>query len=280
VFAIFALSAALKDTDYKNYHAAIDFLQSISINFEQAKNLEAKFEIFSDADYFSCGSVEDRLSSLYDLKSNTLLALKGGYGVMQCMPSLQKEFFNEKRVFAYSDLTALFLALKDINVELFHSPMFTELIELSEKELNSFFCFLKGVDNKKQALLSLTEGLETLLSEQGSSFIENPAYLWGGNLSLLLTSNDYPKAPETYKNILFIEDCFEEDYKLERMIYTALNLGLFDNIDELWLGVSKEANFNIDLLLQIAKEKGFKLIQGIPFGHQKKFTLPIFCNYF
>lgn len=276
MLSIFALSTALKDTDYKNYHAALDLFDSRSISYEKASNLEAKTEIFTDADYFSCGSIDERLGALYDLKQNTLVALKGGYGVMQCLASLQKDFFANKRVFAYSDLTALFLELQELDCELFHSPMFTELVDLSEKELNSFFTFLSGVENKKQALLALTDGLEDLLTEQSSVFLTNPSYIWGGNLSLLITAKNYPK-PDV-KNILFIEDCFEEGYKLERMTYTALNLGLFDNLDELWLGISKDANFNTELLAKIAQEKGFKLIKGLPFGHQKKFTLPIYCS--
>jgi len=280
VLGIFALSAALKETELEKYQAGLKLLDDNAIQYQKASNLELKEEIFSGAEYFSCGTLEQRLKGLKELKADQFLSLKGGYGVQHCLEDLDTSVFSNKAVFGYSDLTALFLKLqKDSSIKLFHSPMLTELSGLSKEEQTSFFGFLKEDSCLKKKLLSLTPGLEEQLKSQNSIFLKEPSYLWGGNLTLLLSMNVLPIVKEGYKNILFIEDCFEEAYKVERMLYTALNQGLFADIDELWLGESKEAVFNIGLLENLAQKYNFNLLTGLPFGHSKKFTLPIYHYY-
>jgi muramoyltetrapeptide carboxypeptidase LdcA involved in peptidoglycan recycling len=282
MLGIFALSAALKDTDLEKYSAGLDLLISEKIDFKKANNLELKDEIFPDADYFTAGSVNERIAAFHDLKAKFLLSLKGGYGVQQCLSELKISDFKSRSLFAYSDLTALFLKLqKDRSIKLFHSPMLVELSSLSLEEFLSFKSFLleEKHNDFKTKLLALTTGLVDTLKASDSCFLNSPSYVWGGNLTLILSSCVKPVIDKGYKKILFIEDCYEEAYKVERMLYSAANQNLFDNIDELWLGESKEAFFNIDLLNEFASEYNFNLVLGLPFGHNKKFTLPIFHYY-
>lgn len=281
MLGIFALSAALKETDYENYHKALALLEESGIDVQKASNLEKKLEIFDQAQYHSCASVEERLSALKELQTSQYLAMKGGYGVQQCLSKLDKAVFQDSKIFAYSDLTALFLALhKDHSIKLFHSPMLLELPSLSQDELDSFLGFLKEETiDLKTKLLDLTIGLKEKLKQASSVFLEHPSYIWGGNLSLLLSMNQKVQTKNGYKNILFVEDCYEEGYKTERMLYSLKAHGFLDDIDELWLGEAKEALFNIPLLESFAKEYNFKLVTGLPFGHKTKFTLPIF-SYF
>lgn len=282
MLGIFALSAALKDTDLEKYSAGLDLLSSEGIDFQKAKNLELKEEIFPDADYFTAGKVKERITALKDLKVNNLLSLKGGYGVQQCLNSLDIKDFKHCSVFAYSDLTALFLKLQhDRSIKLFHSPMLVELSSLSKEEFLSFTNFLQAnvCDDFKAKLLELTTGLIDKLQSSESCFLASPSYIWGGNLTLLLSSCVKPVIDKGYKKILFLEDCYEEAYKVERMLYSAANQNFFDDIDELWLGESKEALFNEELLEKFAHDYNFNLVKSLPFGHNKKFTLPIFHYY-
>lgn len=280
MIGIFALSAALKETDLDKYQSSLKQLNELKIDFVKASNLEFKKEIFNQAQYFTCGSVEDRVKGLENLNCNKLLSLKGGYGSLHCLDHLDLSFFDNKSIFGYSDLTALFLSLqKNSSVRIYHSPMLIELAALSKEELDSFMYFLKDGIVSKKALYENTQGLEDALRESNSNFVDNPSYVWGGNLTLLLSMNTFPKIKSGYKNILFIEDCFEEAYKVERMLYSLVKLGYLDTIDELWLGKAKEALFNMDLLESFSREFNFKLVTELPFGHNEKFTLPIF-NYF
>lgn len=283
MLGVFALSAALKETDLIKYQTSLSLLESAPIKLELAKNLEFSQEIFKNANYFTAGSIEERLSSLYDLKSSKLIALKGGYGVVQCLEELEISFFKGKSIFGYSDLTALFLKLEeDKSIKFFHSPMLVELESLSEDEFNSLktFCNCSNEEaNLKDLLLKLTVGLEQHLISSKSIFAKNPSYIWGGNLSMILAQNKIPSIEKGFKRILFIEDCYEEAYKVERMIYAAECKGLFKEIDELWLGESKEALFNYSLLEALAQKYGFNLVKDLPFGHSQKFTLPIFQYY-
>ena len=281
MLGIFALSAALKDTELDKYQASLKLLDEQGFEYKKASNLENKTEIFQDAQYFSCGTLTERLSALAELKDcNQYLALKGGYGVQHCLEDLDKASFTNSSVYAYSDLTALFVYLSpDETIKLFHSPMLVELSTLDEAELQSFLGFLKDDSVSKAKLFELTAGLEAKLKSTNSIFIDEPVYLYGGNLSLLLSAKQEFKVNTGYKKILFIEECFEEAYKLERMLYAAENQGLFNGIYELWLGESKEALFNLGLLEKLAKKYNFNLVTELPFGHRQKFTLPIFQYY-
>lgn len=278
MLGVFALSAALKEEEQEKLDLSIKLLEEHSVSLQLGSNLNSKEEIFAGAQYFTVGNLQSRLTALYELKDQeNLLALKGGYGVLQCLQALDSNFFNNKRVFGYSDLTALFLKIHQ-NASLFHSPMLCELSSLSDEELKSFFSFLNAKpEDFKKLLLKYTPDLETQL--KASSFIESPAFIYGGNLTLLLSYPINLEIKEGYKKILFIEECNEEAYRLERMLYNALNNHVFDDIDELWLGESLNADFNKDLVLEISQSKGFKVFFDLPFGHKKKFTVPIFAYY-
>lgn len=280
MIGIFALSAALKETDLDKYQSSLKLLNELKIEFIKASNLEFKKEIFDQAEYFTTGSVKDRITGLKNLNCKKLLSMKGGYGSLHCLDQLDLSFFDNKSIFGYSDLTALFLSLqKNPTVKIYHSPMLIELAALSKEELDSFMYFSNDGIVSKKALYQNTQGLEEALKESSSNFLDKPSYVWGGNLTMLLSMNTFPEIKSGYKNILFIEDCFEEAYKVERMLYSLVRLGYLDNVDELWLGKAKEALFNLDLLESFSREFNLKLVTELPFGHNEKFTLPIF-HYF
>ena len=280
MIGIFALSAALKETDLDKYQSSLKQLNELEMDFVKASNLEFKKEIFNQAQYFTCGSVEDRVKGLENLNCNKLLSLKGGYGSLHCLDKLDLSFFDNKSIFGYSDLTALFLRLQENpSVKIYHSPMLIELATLSKEELDSFIYFLNDGIVSKKSLCENTVGLEEVLKHSNSIFLDNSSYVWGGNLTMLLSMNTFPEIKSGYKNILFIEDCFEEAYKVERMLYALVNLGYLNKLDELWLGKAKEALFNLDLLESFSRDFNLKLVAELPFGHNEKFTLPIF-HYF
>jgi muramoyltetrapeptide carboxypeptidase LdcA involved in peptidoglycan recycling len=74
---------------------------------------------------------------------------------------------------------------------------------------------------------------------------------------------------------LFLEEIKEPAYKIERMFYQIYHAGLLDLIEELWLGKGNEAVYNYSLLETFSKEKGFKLVKDLPYGHFEKMPLRI-----
>ena len=280
---VFALSGALKEYNTVNHEITKTiFAKKPEFNLTLAENLYTKTEIFPEAQYYTAGTVEQRVAGLKALDPDVYYALKGGYGVQHCVDEIDKLDLGNKVFFGYSDLTALFIRLYkkyQDKVSVFYSPMFNELAEISEAESKAFFYFLENHNkaNYKEDLLELTVGLKDLLDIHDSVFLKEECFVWGGNLSLLVAENYIPKIGK--KNILFVEDCYEEAYKIERLFFCLKNQGFLENIDELWLGEEQETRYNLELVESFAKDYGFKLIYGLPFGHKTRFTLPLYRDY-
>jgi muramoyltetrapeptide carboxypeptidase LdcA involved in peptidoglycan recycling len=82
---------------------------------------------------------------------------------------------------------------------------------------------------------------------------------------------------KTLKKVLFLEECYEPEYKIRRILYQLKYAGFFKNIDELWLGTSLEAPFPEDLGFLLDGTSSFKIIRDLPIGHAKpNFICPLF----
>ncbi len=282
--AICALSGALKKEQLESYHLSLELLKEEGFLLELGDNLESSTEIFPGAEYFSAGSPEEKIKAFKKLNNSNpdlFYALKGGYGVQHCLNAFEGIELKTKSFFGYSDLTALFSFLYTLyqdQTNLFYSPMLCEYAELSKEEQDSLLYFMNNHNNLdlKKDLLNCTPGLESKLKEANSIFLEEPVFVWGGNLSLLVSENYILSGA---KNILFIEDCDEEPYKIERAFISAFNQGFFDDINELWIGEAQATKYNYELIRSLAGDMNFNLIEDLPFGHKTKFTLPIFQQY-
>ncbi len=258
---IFAPAAALNDQ--QKLESGVKYLEELGFKVKQANNLLDQVELFEDAGTFLPGDQQRRIDSMMQIWSDPevdiLLSMRGGYGSIQLLDQLDYTYLskNPKPVLGYSDLTALFMALYtqayDQKLELFHTPMLVELAEMNKATSASFIALLNQIDPEayKNYQMKLNQGTKTL----------------GGNLSLVASLVGTKYLPDFADSILFLEDCKELAYKIERMFYQLELAGVFHSIRELQLGTAFEAEYDYNFLESLSSKHGFKLIKDVPVGH-------------
>ncbi len=251
---IFAPSAALKDGEKEFLDQGIKILEEHDFKVKLATNIYSKVELFSESEYFIAGDTQERLNAFHEIyqdpEVDLLLALRGGYGSVYLLPGLDYEMIatNPKPILGYSDLTALFMAIiKKTKMQCFHTPMLVELSRLNGASRDSFFNILSLAENFK-------------IEKKNKKIL-------GGNLTVLasLIGTDY--LPDFKNAVLFLEDCNEEAYKIDRLINQLYLAGFFDNVDEIWLGKALGTKYNIQLLQKIADDKKISLKSNLDIGH-------------
>lgn len=254
----------MKDGDEILVRDSIRLLESWGLKVICAPNLFEQEELFEGSGSYVPGSINRRIESLLQLWSNPqidgLLALRGGYGCIQLLEELDYKWIksNPKPVFGYSDLTALFCAIhsqsyKDLNLELFHTPMLCDLPRIDQESINSFINLLQKIDIDSY--------------RKGQFRINNKEKICGGNLSLITSLIGTKYLPSFQNNILFLEDCKEPGYKTQKMLHQMRLAKLFEGIKELWIGTALETIYDHNLLKQITQESSCKLVLNKPIGH-------------
>jgi muramoyltetrapeptide carboxypeptidase len=224
---------------------------------------------------------------------------------------------NPKPILAYSDLTTLALAFNrkanDLNLEpipFYHSPMLFEMASWFDEAGQVLEAFSV---NKKVFELFISLIKETTVSEDGGmilagrpsqlefrkafleqlikfselgqyaphvkeSLIGNGSnYLIGANLSVFCSLLGTAYMPDLKGKILFLEECNEPLYKMERMFYQLHLAGCFKDLEELWIGASLNAELPMNLLESFSAIYNFRLVTDLPIGHgELNFITPLF----
>jgi muramoyltetrapeptide carboxypeptidase len=170
--------------------------------------------------YFA-GSPWQRLSDLHaafaDADTSAIMALRGGYGSNYLLGDLDFEVIgnNPKPFFAYSDLTGVQLRLLDeLGLPAFHGPMLAADFYLPEGvHLPSFQAALTG----EPYSVGAAEGLRILRRGSGAPIVSGTLY--GGCLSIILTTLATPWEPCTEGTLLFLEDRGVKPYQIDRMLW-------------------------------------------------------------
>jgi muramoyltetrapeptide carboxypeptidase LdcA involved in peptidoglycan recycling len=99
----------------------------------------------------------------------------------------------------------------------------------------------------------------------------------GSNLSILCSLLGTAYIPDLKGKILFLEECNEPLYKMERMFYQLHLSGCFKDLEELWIGTSLNAELPMDLLESFSAIYNFRLVTDLPIGHgDLNFITPLF----
>jgi muramoyltetrapeptide carboxypeptidase len=102
-------------------------------------------------------------------------------------------------------------------------------------------------------------------------------YFIGANLSILCSLLGTAYVPNFKGKILFLEECNEPLYKMERMFYQLHLAGCFKDLEELWIGTSLNAELPMDLLESFSAIYNFRLVTDLPIGHgDLNFITPLF----
>ena len=266
------------------YAVATESLQAMGFKVREAPNLRARYGHFAGGDRQRADDVNAMFA---DRDVHGLLAMTGGSGGNRMLPLVDYELIrrNPKFLGGFSDLTALINAVHaKTGLVTFHSPV-------ADSEWNLF-----SVDHFKRTVVG-AEAM-TLKNPQDDDGVLVPKTgrivtirsgiargpLVGGNLTVLMAMAGSTYWPRFKGAILLLEDINEYIYRVDRMLSTLKNAGVFDQLAGVVLGAFTNCEpgdgFGTLTLDEVFddyfKPLGIPVYRGAQFGHVKrKFTLPI-----
>jgi len=215
---------------------------------------------------------EELMQLFADPEVKAILCSRGGYGTLRILDYLDfKNIKAHPKLFmGFSDVTVLLMAFwKKADLMTFHGPMMTTLSQVNLSTLVRVKAMLKG---HYQIQLPLSINRAVLPgSAQG--------ILMGGNLSLLVHLIGTPYEPVWDHAILFLEDCGEESYRLDRLLTHLRLRGCLGKVSAILLGKFTGPNkkeLPMDAVKDILRDLNIPVWTGLPIGHGSwNFPLPI-----
>ena len=269
--------------NYKPINRVIKYLRKLGYNVKLGNSI-ISFPSSNNAYKYLSGSDKNRLLDLVkfwnDISVDAIFCLRGGYCSLRLLRSIDFKRFqsNNKILLGFSDITALLLAFytKTQNVT-FHGPL------LGKYFLNN--SFVNNTSLKLMWNLLKDEKFKFSYSNKKNGIVINPGkssgILLGGNLSTICSMLGNEFLPNFKNSILFLEDCNEELYKLDRYLTQLDNAGVFNNVSGLIFSSfenCKLRNKNEMVALIDDKVKKYKVptIYRFPIGHGVlNYTVPI-----
>jgi muramoyltetrapeptide carboxypeptidase len=225
---------------------------------------------------YLAGTDLERARELMDLfldpDIKALICARGGYGCQRILDLLDYETIKKhpKLFMGFSDVTALLSAFH-IKADLmgFHGPMVTTLPQLPlyvQKKVKSIlmghFQMEIPLDRKRVVRPGSARGR-----------------LVGGNLTLLSHLIGTPYEPFWDGAILFIEDCGEAAYRLDRLFSHFRIAGVLARISAIVLGTfigPDNRGISFSFLKNLLKDLQVPIWGGLPFGHGRmNMPLPV-----
>ncbi len=207
-----------------------------------------------------------------DPSVDAILCARGGYGSMRILPLLDfAAIRNNPKIFiGFSDITALLTVLYTrCALVTYHGPVVTSL----------------GMASTRTGA-SLTAAVscdQRITIEPQNGFVLKPGAavgpVIGGNLTILSHLLGTPFMPRYDGHLLFLEDCDEKPYRIDRMLTQMRISGCLDGITGLFLGEFKDCG-SIDMIkaiiTDIFQDMTIPIMGGFNIGHGRtNLTLPI-----
>lgn len=267
---------------YKSVKLAVDYLKKSGYKVKLGKSL-----VVSSQDYkYLSGCDNDRLNDLYsfwnDKSINAVFCLRGGYGCLRLLNLIDFDRIkkHKKILLGFSDITILLLAFyKMCNLVTFHGPL------LSYKFIDKK---LKPIDpNTEKYLWKLLSAPQFKFSYSNKSkgvvikSGKTKGKLLGGNLTDICAMIGSGYLPSFRDSILFLEDCYEEPSRIDRLLTQLSNAGIFEQVKGLVFSGFYKCGFKnnkeiIDLLKDRIMKYKVPTIFNFPVGHDiQNYTLPI-----
>ena len=204
-----------------------------------------------------------------------VLALRGGYGAVRILDSLDYEGLARRlagapiAICGHSDFTAIQLALlARANLVTFGGPMLTA--NFGAETVSTF-----TRDHFWRALESPVLTISEATAQARAQTVDVSGTLWGGNLAMIAALAGTPYMPQIDGGILFVEDVNEHPYRVERMFYQLHLAGILARQQAIVLGdftggkLSPYDNgFDLTAVIeQIGRVTGLPIVTGLRFGH-------------
>lgn len=218
---------------------------------------------------------------------NAILCARGGYGSMRILDLLDYDKIrnNPKAIIGFSDLTALLIAINQLSqLVTYHGPV-------AVLSFNSFTQthFEKILYRREKSKLEIPYQPIDLIYKQATTINEGKAkgIIKGGNLSMICSTLGTKYEVNTRDSLLFLEEVFEEPYKIDRMLTQLALAGKFDDCNGIILGTFKNMDTNKpfypglqfsvrQIINQVIKPYNKPVLSNFPVGHGEFImTLPL-----
>ena len=180
--------------------------------------------------------------ALLSNESDIIWALRGGYGTAKVIEILYNDanFMSEMRTrkyhslfIGYSDITALHLFLsQEFGLKTIHGNVFYEIFTNDKNREENFTALDKLINGVRKITINSLEPINEIAKQP----IEISGKLTGGNLSIIQTSIGTKWQINTKDKILFLEDCHEKPYRIDRMLHHLKSAGIFDSVKAIIFG--------------------------------------------
>jgi muramoyltetrapeptide carboxypeptidase len=232
-------------------------------------NLPVMFNGLYEDDYKRAKMLK---AALLNNNNDVLWALRGGYGSAKVVEILydDQDFLAAMRkkqtfpkVIGYCDITALHLFLsQEFNWQTVHGPIFREI--KNKRKQNNFKAIKKLLEGVKQikffGLQPLNEAAQTTQVISGK--------LTGGNLTMIQTSIGTRWEIQTKDKILFLEDCNEKPWRIDRTLHHLKSTKLLNDVKAIIIGnLCDNSNYMKETLRDFAKKLLIPIYTIDVFGH-------------
>ena len=235
-----------------------------------------------DRDLYFAGTAERRARELekmfLDEDIRAIVCARGGYGANHLLNRLDFEKINnDPKIFVgYSDVSCLLTQFVDrCGFVTFHGPMVAK-----------DWAHDNGVDlNSWRSALTSTLPWDISTNEGAAGLVEGEAEgtLYGGCLSILVSSLGTPYEIETDGTILFLEDVATKPYQIDRMLMQLKLGGHLKNVRGIIFGEmmdcaqSATQDYTLpDVILRVVGDLSVPVAYGVKSGHVSSgnITLP------
>jgi muramoyltetrapeptide carboxypeptidase len=221
---------------------------------------------------------EELMRSFEDPSIQGIIALRGGFGCARLIPLLDERRLrhNCKVFMGFSDLTTLHVYFRRrFGWVTIHGPMATTMSRDSLSPEAGKHLLSLWTDPQYRPTLSFAQ-LESWAA--GSA----EGWLAGGCLSILTASLGTSYEFKSEGKILFLEDCGEAPYRIDRMITQLRLAGKLDRVAGILLGSfrdceAEEGGYSSeDVLRDLLSDLGVPVLAGFPAGHgAENWALPL-----
>lgn len=276
------LSLGGYDADPDRLIRARQFFEAQGRKVLIAPDPELRHQRFAATDGQRLAALEQMLA---DPAIDIVMALRGGYGMTRLLDQIDFAAVAHairsggKRFVGHSDFTAFHLALLAHSAAVsFAGPMASydfaghgETHALSDYTLRNFDAVMQRASHQVRFA---AEGPD--VQAQGT--------LWGGNLAMTCSLIGTPWMPEVKGGVLFLEDIFEQPYRVERMLLQLHHAGILARQKAVLLGdfsghkeTAYDNGYDLAAVVSYLREKvSVPILTGLPFGHcPDKLTLPV-----
>lgn len=218
--------------------------------------------------------IQELLDFLYAREPQVGWFGRGGYGLTRLLKQLDQELqargpvAANKRLFGYSDITALFALLqaREIPVECIHGPM---------------VCAFERQPNQELLLSALEGSPASIPISRPADRLTFEGPIWGGNLAVLASLCGTGFLPELPAHAgIFLEDVDEAPYRVDRYLTQLSDSGFFARTQKVFLGTFtgyQPEQAVLESATRRCRELELEVLGHLPIGHSEP-HFPLFLN--